>query len=57
EAAEKAYEVSKEKDRTVMHLKEMKFLAISTKDLSKDDAYWINVQKQQIKDIYNLHWD
>nr|GEX28098.1 retrotransposon Gag domain, retroviral aspartyl protease [Tanacetum cinerariifolium] len=49
--AESAYEVAKEKDRTVMRLEEMKFLAISTKDLSEDDAYWINVQKQQIKDI------
>nr|GEV36374.1 hypothetical protein [Tanacetum cinerariifolium] len=35
EAVEKAYEVSKEKDRTVIRLEEMKFLAISTKDLSE----------------------
>nr|GEZ44738.1 hypothetical protein [Tanacetum cinerariifolium]GEZ54295.1 hypothetical protein [Tanacetum cinerariifolium] len=53
EAAEKAYEVSKEKDRMVMRLEEMKFLAISTKDLSKDDVCWINAQKQKIKDKYN----
>ncbi|GJS59703.1 hypothetical protein Tco_0654487 [Tanacetum coccineum] len=33
EAAEAAFEVAKEKDRTVMRLEEMKFLAISTKDL------------------------
>ncbi|GJR70308.1 hypothetical protein Tco_0016373 [Tanacetum coccineum] len=33
EAAEKAYEASKEKDRTLMRLDEMKFLATSTKDL------------------------
>ncbi|GJW99622.1 hypothetical protein Tco_0183536 [Tanacetum coccineum] len=39
QATEKAYEVSKEKDRTVMRLEKMKFLAISTKDLSEDDAY------------------
>ncbi|GJS27259.1 hypothetical protein Tco_0487879 [Tanacetum coccineum] len=42
EAAEKAYEVSKEKDRTLMRLEEMKYIATSTKDLSEDDAYWIN---------------
>ncbi|GJV58945.1 hypothetical protein Tco_1465045 [Tanacetum coccineum] len=54
-AAESAYEVAKEKDRTVMRLEEMKFLAISTKDLLEDDAYWIDVPKQQIKDKYNLH--
>nr|GEW40742.1 mitochodrial transcription termination factor [Tanacetum cinerariifolium] len=33
EAAEKAFEVAKEKDRTVMRLEELKFLAISTNDL------------------------
>ncbi|GJV02553.1 hypothetical protein Tco_1336122 [Tanacetum coccineum] len=54
EAAQSAYEVSKEKDRTVIRLEEMQFLAISTKDLSEDDAYWTNVQKQHIKDKYNL---
>ncbi|GJX31815.1 hypothetical protein Tco_0241670 [Tanacetum coccineum] len=57
EAAESAYEVAKEKDHTVMRLEDVKFLAISTKALSEDDAYWINVQKQQIKDKYNLHRD
>ncbi|GJX78655.1 hypothetical protein Tco_0326804 [Tanacetum coccineum] len=31
EAVEKAFEVEEEKDRTVMHLEEMKFIAISTK--------------------------
>ncbi|GJY73124.1 mitochondrial fission 1 protein A-like protein, partial [Tanacetum coccineum] len=46
EAAEKAFEVAKEKDRTVMRLEEKKFLAISTKDLSEDDAYWIEMQKK-----------
>ncbi|GJV69963.1 multidrug resistance-associated protein 5 [Tanacetum coccineum] len=33
EAAEKAYEASKEKDLTLMRLDEMKFLATSTKDM------------------------
>ncbi|GJU84694.1 hypothetical protein Tco_1292240 [Tanacetum coccineum] len=47
EAAEKAFEVAKEKDRMVMRLEEKKFLAISTKDLSKDDAYWIEMQKKK----------
>ncbi|GJS08505.1 hypothetical protein Tco_0365301 [Tanacetum coccineum] len=57
EAAESAYDVAKGKDRTVLRLKEVKFLAISTNDLSEDDAYWINQQKQLIKDKYNLHHD
>ncbi|GJW93954.1 hypothetical protein Tco_0173626 [Tanacetum coccineum] len=42
EAAKSAYEVAKEKDCTLQRLEEMKFLAISTKDLSEDDVYWIN---------------
>ncbi|GJZ17675.1 hypothetical protein Tco_0553798 [Tanacetum coccineum] len=46
EAAEKA---SKDKDRTITRLEELRFLALSTKDLSPDDAYWINLQKKQIK--------
>ncbi|GJR57287.1 hypothetical protein Tco_1546574 [Tanacetum coccineum] len=41
EAAEAAFKLAKEKDCTVMHLEEMKFLAISTKDLPEDDAYFI----------------
>ncbi|GJY31223.1 hypothetical protein Tco_0414718 [Tanacetum coccineum] len=45
EAAEKACEASKENDRTLMRLEEMKFLATPTKDLSEDDAYWINYKK------------
>ena len=43
EAAQSSYEVTKEKDRTMMKLEEMKFLAINTKDLSDDDAYFINM--------------
>nr|GEX56084.1 hypothetical protein [Tanacetum cinerariifolium] len=46
-AAEKAFEVAKEKDRTVMRLEELKLLAISTKDLSEYDAYYINLQKKK----------
>ncbi|GJT01328.1 hypothetical protein Tco_0822497 [Tanacetum coccineum] len=55
EAIEKAFKVAKEKDRTVMRLEEMKFLAISTKDLPDDDAYFINEQKQAIQDKYQLY--
>nr|GEW04353.1 hypothetical protein [Tanacetum cinerariifolium] len=47
EVVDSAYEVAKEKDNMVMRLKEMKFLTISMNDLSDDDAYWINVQKQK----------
>ncbi|GJW60992.1 hypothetical protein Tco_0110327 [Tanacetum coccineum] len=50
EAAERAFQASKNKDDTITRLEELRFLALSTKDLSDDDAYWINIQKQQIKD-------
>nr|GEZ08676.1 hypothetical protein [Tanacetum cinerariifolium] len=49
EAAEKAFEASKDKDETIKSLKELRFLALSTKDLSDDDAYWIERKKAQIK--------
>nr|GEX09950.1 RNA-directed DNA polymerase, eukaryota [Tanacetum cinerariifolium] len=39
-AAEAVFEVAKEKDRTVMRLEEMKFLAISTKDFLKFHPKW-----------------
>ncbi|GJV47912.1 hypothetical protein Tco_1438124 [Tanacetum coccineum] len=54
EAAQSAYEVAKEKDPTIMKLKEIKFLAVSTKDLPDDDAHFINMQKEEIKKIYGL---
>ncbi|GKC70168.1 hypothetical protein Tco_1116051, partial [Tanacetum coccineum] len=38
EAAEKAFEASKDKDQTITRLEELRFLALSTKDLSDDDA-------------------
>ncbi|GKA64419.1 hypothetical protein Tco_0764025 [Tanacetum coccineum] len=38
EAAEKAFKVAKEKDRTITRLEELRFLALSTKDLSDDDS-------------------
>ncbi|GJW22389.1 ulp1 protease family, C-terminal catalytic domain-containing protein [Tanacetum coccineum] len=43
EAAQSTYEVTEEKDRTIMKLEEMKLLTISTKELSDDDAYYINI--------------
>ncbi|GKB66527.1 hypothetical protein Tco_0927939 [Tanacetum coccineum] len=49
EAAEKAFEASKDKDETIKSLEELRFLALSTKDLSDDDAYWIERKKAQIK--------
>ncbi|GJW97896.1 hypothetical protein Tco_0179704 [Tanacetum coccineum] len=49
EAVEKAFEASKDKDRTITRLEELRFLALSTKDLSPDDAYWINLQKNKSK--------
>ncbi|GJT35361.1 hypothetical protein Tco_0925780 [Tanacetum coccineum] len=55
EAAEAAFEVAKQKDRTVMRLEEIKFLAISTKDLSEDDASFIEEQKREVRARYNLY--
>ncbi|GKA26192.1 glutathione S-transferase T3-like protein [Tanacetum coccineum] len=49
EAAERAFEAQAEKDRTLMRLDELRFLATSTKDLDEDDAYWIKKQKKLIK--------
>ncbi|GKE75933.1 hypothetical protein Tco_1542053 [Tanacetum coccineum] len=45
EAVERAFEAQAEKDRTLMRLEELRFLATSTKDLDDDDAYWIKKQK------------
>nr|GEW53303.1 hypothetical protein [Tanacetum cinerariifolium] len=49
EAAERAFEAQAEKDRTLMRLEELRFLATSTKDLDDDDTYWIKKQKRLIK--------
>nr|GFB16378.1 hypothetical protein [Tanacetum cinerariifolium] len=38
EAAEMAFEAQAKKDRTLMRLEELRFLATSTKDLDDDDA-------------------
>nr|GEU80745.1 hypothetical protein [Tanacetum cinerariifolium] len=48
-AAERAFEVQSEKDRTLMRLEELRFLATSTKDLDDADAYWIKKQKRLIR--------
>ncbi|GJU51319.1 hypothetical protein Tco_1220874 [Tanacetum coccineum] len=45
EGAERAFEAQAEKDRTLMRLEELMFLATSTKDLDEDDAYWIKKKK------------
>ncbi|GKC00675.1 hypothetical protein Tco_0986811 [Tanacetum coccineum] len=49
EADERAFEAQAEKDRTLMRLEELRFLATSTKDLDDDAAYWIKKQKRLIK--------
>nr|GEW84625.1 RNA-directed DNA polymerase, eukaryota, reverse transcriptase zinc-binding domain protein [Tanacetum cinerariifolium] len=49
EAAERNFEAQAERDRTLMRLEELRFLANSTKDLDEDDAYWIKKQKRVIK--------
>nr|GEY40291.1 hypothetical protein [Tanacetum cinerariifolium] len=49
EAAEKVFEASKDKDEAIKSLEELRFLALSTKDLSDDDAYWIERKTAQIK--------
>nr|GEX64309.1 hypothetical protein [Tanacetum cinerariifolium] len=52
---EVAFEISKEKDHTVMRLEEMKFLTISTKYLPDDGSYFIEEQKEAIRAKYNLY--
>ncbi|GKB63953.1 hypothetical protein Tco_0920139 [Tanacetum coccineum] len=54
ESTEKAFEVAKEKDRTITRLEELRFLALITKDLSDDDAYYINFQKPAVKEKLRL---
>nr|GEV54672.1 hypothetical protein [Tanacetum cinerariifolium] len=49
EAAEGAFEAQAEKDRTLMRLEELRFLATSTKDLDDVDAYWIKKQKRLLR--------
>nr|GFA40279.1 hypothetical protein [Tanacetum cinerariifolium] len=48
EATERAFEAQAEKDRTLMRLEELRFLATTTKDLY-NDAYWIKKQKRLIR--------
>nr|GFA39964.1 glutathione S-transferase T3-like [Tanacetum cinerariifolium] len=48
EAAKRAFEAQAEKDRTLMRLEELRFLATSTKDLDDVDTYWIKKQKRLI---------
>nr|GEY88284.1 hypothetical protein [Tanacetum cinerariifolium] len=48
-AAERAFEAQAEKDRTLMWLEELRFIATSTKDLDDDDAYRIKKQTRLIK--------
>nr|GEU62121.1 hypothetical protein [Tanacetum cinerariifolium] len=45
----KGFRSSSRKNRTLMRLKELRFLATSTKDLDDDDAYWIKKQKRLMK--------
>nr|GEV83597.1 hypothetical protein [Tanacetum cinerariifolium] len=49
EAAERAFEAQAEKDRTLMRLEKLRFLATSTKDLDDVNAYWIKKQKRLIR--------
>nr|GEY77607.1 hypothetical protein [Tanacetum cinerariifolium] len=49
EAAERDFEAQSKKDRTLMRLEDLRFLATSTKDLDDDAAYWIKKQKRLIK--------
>nr|GEU80924.1 hypothetical protein [Tanacetum cinerariifolium] len=49
EAAEMDFKVQAEKDRTLLRLEGLRFLATSTKDLDDTDAYWIKKQKHLIR--------
>nr|GEX44442.1 hypothetical protein [Tanacetum cinerariifolium] len=48
-AAERAFEVQANKDRTLMRLEELMFLDTSTKDLDDGDAYWTKKKKRLIR--------
>nr|GEX06688.1 glutathione S-transferase T3-like [Tanacetum cinerariifolium] len=47
----RAFKAQSEKDRTLMRLEELRFLATSTKDLDDDDAYWIKNQRSRRFDV------
>nr|GFA36463.1 hypothetical protein [Tanacetum cinerariifolium] len=47
--AQRDFEAQAEKDRTLMRLEKLRFLATSTKDLDDHDAYWIKKQNRLIK--------
>nr|GFA60255.1 hypothetical protein [Tanacetum cinerariifolium] len=52
ESHRRAFEAQAEKDRTLMRLEVLRFLATSTKDLD-DEAYWIKKKKRLIKKMRN----
>ena len=55
EAAQSVYKVVKEKDQTIMRLEEINFHVTSTKDMSNEDAYMINMQKEEIRGKYRVN--
>ncbi|GJR78513.1 hypothetical protein Tco_0149298 [Tanacetum coccineum] len=49
EATQEMYVMTKAKDATIMRLEEIKFLSTSTAGLSDDDAFIINMQKEETR--------
>nr|GEU91354.1 reverse transcriptase domain-containing protein [Tanacetum cinerariifolium] len=57
EAAKKAFEASKDKDRMITRLEELRFIALSTKDLSPDDAEVFKAKTFEVLKVVPEHND
>lgn len=51
---EVAYEAARVKDETVTRLIEFKFLGMKMSEIDPEEAYFIKMEKQRIKDKYRL---
>lgn len=54
EAAQMAYEAARMKDETATRIDEFRFLSMKMSDVDPDEAYFIKMEKQRIRDNYNL---
>ena len=54
EAAQMAYDAARMKDETTTRLEEFRFLGMKMSDVDPDEAYFIKMEKQRIKEKYKL---
>lgn len=54
EAAQMAYDAARMKDETTTRLEEFRFFSMKMSDVDPDEAYFIKMKKQRIKQKYNL---